>query len=164
MVNEQDVIRQLLLDAADRAGPLGASPDRVTALVRRRRRVRNCALGLAAGCIAAGAAITVQVADGPSSRVDGPVSTQPIGTPTAPNCVSAPPLPGDRPVDRLGDFRSCQYVGLTLEAARTLAATEHRDLQIISRDGTNFAITFERRASRVCVRVVGDRVTAALIG
>ncbi|TQF07322.1 hypothetical protein E6W39_13435 [Kitasatospora acidiphila] len=63
------------------------------------------------------------------------------------------------------DTRSCQYVGLTLEAARAQAAKEHRELQVISQDGVSSGpFTFEFRSFRVRVTVVDDRVTSAFIG
>ncbi|WP_158820817.1 MULTISPECIES: hypothetical protein [unclassified Streptomyces] len=162
MANELELIKRLLVDVADQAGPLEASRDRVVALARRRRRVRTGAAGLAVGCITAGVVMTIQVAEGASPRpAVGALSTQPAGVPTAPlSCTSTPPQPNSRS----GDVRSCQYVGLTLEAARAQAAKEHRDLQIISQDGVNFGITYEWRGSRVTVTVVNDHVTSALIG
>ncbi|MER7821691.1 hypothetical protein ABTX85_03870 [Streptomyces sp. NPDC096097] len=161
MTSEQDLIKQLLLDAADQAGPLDASLDGVTARIRRRRRVRIGTVGLAVGCITAGAVITIQIAVGSSSHsTDSTVSGQPTGVPTALNCVATMPPSSQT----FGDTRSCQYVGLTLEAARAQAAAEHRDLRIVSQDGVNYSTTYEFRTSRVSVAVVNDRVTSAFIG
>ncbi|MEV7519049.1 hypothetical protein [Streptomyces sp. NPDC091371] len=161
MTSEQDVIKQLLLDAADQAGPLDASLNAVTARIRRRRRVRIGALGLAVGCITAGAVLTIQLAVGSSSHsTDGTVSGQPTGVPTTGVCVATPPPSAQS----FGDTRSCQYIGLTLEAARAQAATENRDLQITRQDGVSHPITFEFRTTRVCVEVVKGRVTSAHIG
>lgn len=109
------------------------------------------------------------------------VSAQPAAAPpTGPTCVAtsapasaatsapasvaasgaAPP-----PIELSPDTRSCQYVGLTLEAARAQAAKEHRELQIISQDGVSSGpFTFEFRTFRVRVTVVNDRVTSAFIG
>ncbi|MDH6142003.1 hypothetical protein P3T35_004024 [Kitasatospora sp. GP30] len=182
MANELNTVKQLLLDTAEQAGPLDVSLADVTTRVRRRRRVRTSALGLVAGCLAAGAVMAVQVADGSSSRpMVTSVSAQPAAAPpTGPTCVAtsapasaatsapasvaasgaAPP-----PIELSPDTRSCQYVGLTLEAARAQAAKEHRELQIISQDGVSSGpFTFEFRTFRVRVTVVNDRVTSAFIG
>jgi hypothetical protein len=149
----------------------------VTARVRRRRLVRAGALDVAVGCLVVGAVITVQVAEGSSSHPTGrgagtrasasapmaaapPTASPPAAAPTAPTCVATSP-----PDSLGGDTRSCQYVGLTLEAARAQAATEHRDLQVISQDGVSAGpFTYEFRSFRVRVTVVKDRVTSAFIG
>ncbi|MFJ8011997.1 hypothetical protein [Streptomyces sp. NPDC096339] len=154
MTSEQDVIKQLLLDAAEQAGPLDASLDGVTARIRKRRRVRTSALGLAAGCIAAGAVIAIQAAVGPSSHSKDSTASPDTSKPET--CTAT--------VHPVGDNRSCQYIGLTLAAARALAAAENRDLQITNQDGVPHSITYEYRLSRVTVTVVKDRVTTAHIG
>ncbi|WP_228718136.1 hypothetical protein [Kitasatospora acidiphila] len=173
MVNELNTVKQLLLDTAEQAGPLDVSLADVTTRVRRRRRVRTSALGLAVGCLAAGAVITVQVAEGsPSRPMVTSVSAQPAAAPpTGSACVAtsaATPgaAPGATPpIELAPDTRSCQYVGLTLEAARAQAAKEHRELQVISQDGVSSGpFTFEFRSFRVRVTVVDDRVTSAFIG
>ncbi|MDH6580675.1 hypothetical protein [Kitasatospora sp. MAP5-34] len=159
---EADAIRQLLVDVADEAGPLEASRERLVALVRRRRRVRTAAVALAVTCIAAGAALTVRVEAFPRPAA-GPMSTPTKGHPRPiepGDCVSTPPKPGAFG----GDWRSCQYIGLTLDQARAQAAKEHRDLVIGSRDGVHFPMTYELRNSRVVVGLAKDRVINAIIG
>ncbi|WP_143687069.1 hypothetical protein [Streptomyces sp. TLI_171] len=163
MANETDVVKHLLLDAADQAGPLEVSLERVTARVRGRRRVRTCVLGLAATCLAAGTVVSVHVMGGTASGpTDSPVSTSPVPvpSPTASACTATTPPS----MQVLGDIRSCQYIGLTLETARLQAAEEHRDLWIVSVDGVGSETTYDFRISRVGVTVVDGRVVSAHVG
>ncbi|WP_328959667.1 hypothetical protein [Streptomyces virginiae] len=155
-------LKRLLVDMADEAGPLDARRDRVVARVRRRRRVRTGAVGLAVLCLAGGGALTMQDVGGAAARPVAGESPRP--GPSARICNDVPPPVPKPGTFSFGDTRSCQYIGLTLEAARELAAKEHRDLQIASRDGVNYGITYEFRTSRVVVTLIHDHVTTALIG
>ncbi|GAA1271784.1 hypothetical protein GCM10009665_69910 [Kitasatospora nipponensis] len=155
-------LKQLLGELADEGGELEASRETVVALVRRRRRVRGGAVGLAVVCLAAGGALTVRAGGASGPVADGSVAA--AAGPSGPACVSESPSAGPSGFALLGDLRSCQYLGLTLEAARAQAAREGRDLVVGSEDGTYHGITFEFRTSRVVVDVVHGRVTSALIG
>ncbi|MHA6761689.1 hypothetical protein [Streptacidiphilus sp. PAMC 29251] len=157
---ELDAVKRMLLDAADQAGPLHADLAGVAARVGRRRRNRRCAVGLAVGCATAVVVAAVQIATGASS---GPADTAAAAQATRPACVTAPPA-GTPAFREVGDVGTCQYLGLTLGAARSQAAKEHRELRVVSQDGVRFTITYDHRPTRVDVVIVNDRVTSAGIG
>ncbi|AUG78738.1 hypothetical protein CFP65_3968 [Kitasatospora sp. MMS16-BH015] len=162
MAEQQDVVGQLLREAAEEAGPLELGVEQLTGSVRRRRLARAGAAGLAIGCLAAGAVLTVQA-----------LRPSEVAVAAKPPVVTARPTPGPsgevnctgKSTDPLmKGWESCQYIGLTLEQGRAQAATEHRDFVIVWRDGVSYPITMELRPTRVTVKVEHDRITQALIG
>ncbi|MFG2823309.1 hypothetical protein ACGFX4_28255 [Kitasatospora sp. NPDC048365] len=159
-------LRLLLADAADEAGPLEASREAVLRAVRRRRRRRTAAGGLATAAVVLGAVVTTQLASGA-----GLPARPALGTPAAPaadtprpGCIADPAPVTQSAPPWLTKDSACRYLGLTLEAARAKAATEHRYVTIRSQDGTNYTITYVYDLSRIVVDVVHNRVTAASVG
>jgi hypothetical protein len=158
-------IRRLLTDAADEAGPLEASPDTVLRRVRRRRRLRASASTLTvAGILLCAAALTAHPAPDPAARPAGRTPAGPAAE--TPRCEHGPDPTAARPTTgpQLGDRTSCQYIGLTLQAARKQAATERRYLTIKSQDGTHHAITYQLDPHRVVVDLEHGHVVAASVG
>ncbi|MFI5528985.1 hypothetical protein ACIA8O_10590 [Kitasatospora sp. NPDC051853] len=162
-MSESTTTRQLLSDAAEQAGQLEADTNLIVARIRRRRRARTGAAGLVTLCAATAAVLLMF---GPAGSVT-PAAAPPAGpAPVGPSVVEMPcwstavGIPANAP--SLG-FRgsSCHYLGLTLDAARTLAAQEGLKLEVLV---PGQGITYDLNFTRLRVRAVDNIVVSAHIG